>query len=78
MTVLRCGDRETAERINEMLVAISREKLTSADRFGLRVDGIVPASEGESEPGPAKVKNEEAEERLVVTSALRRYLGKNR
>ncbi len=49
MTVLRCGDRETAERINEMLVAISREKLTSADRFGLRVDGIVPASEGESE-----------------------------
>jgi hypothetical protein len=57
LTVLRCGDRETAdraltalgkqaERVNETLVAVPRESITAADRAKLQSHGIVLSKGG--------------------------------
>jgi hypothetical protein len=63
MTVLRCPDRETAdrvlgalkrqaERVNDTLVAVDLKKLTSVERTRLRDQGIIV--QGGSEPAAKK------------------------
>ena len=65
LTVLRCPDRDTAdrvmgalkrqaERVNDTLVAIDQKRLTAAERSKLRSHGIIV--EGESEASDRQVE----------------------
>ena len=65
LTVLRCPDRDTAdrimaalkrqvERINDTLVAIDQKKLTAAERNKLRSHGIIIQGGPEAREGRPK------------------------
>lgn len=65
LTVLRCPDRDTAERVmaalrrqaervNDTLVAIDQKKLTAAERNKLRSHGIIIQADPEAPEGRAK------------------------
>ncbi len=65
MTVLRCPDRDTAdrvmaalrrqvERVNDTLVAVDQKKLTAAERNKLRSHGIIVQGDPEAREGRPK------------------------
>ena len=67
MTVLRCPDRETAdrvvsalrkqaERVSDTLVAIDRKKLATAERNKLRDQGIIVGAEADAEADGPKAR----------------------
>jgi soluble cytochrome b562 len=67
LTVLRCPDRDTAdrvmaalkrqaERINDTLVAIDQKKLTATERNKLRSHGIIVQGDSEAREGKSKVR----------------------
>ena len=79
LTVLRCPDRDTAdrvvsalkrqaERVNDTLVAIDQKKLTSTERNKLRDHGIIVEGESEAAEGKAKCAEEEKESVVVIRS----------
>ena len=67
LTVLRCPDRDTAdrvmgalkrqaERINDTLVAIDQKRLTAAERNKLRSHGIIIQGHSEAQEGKSKTR----------------------
>ena len=67
MTVLRCPDRDTAdrvmsalqtqaERVNDTLVAVDQKKLTSTERNKLLAQGIIVEGHADARVGKPKAK----------------------
>ena len=77
MTVLRCPDRDTAdrvlsalrkqaERVNDTLIAVDQNKLTSTERAKLLAHGIIV--EGHADAGVRQAEGEEAEDGEIVVA----------
>ena len=81
MTVLRCPDRDTAdrvmsalrkqaERVNDTLVAVDQKKLTSAERTKLLAHGIIVEGHADDRGNQAEDAEEEGEIVVALSSPM--------